>query len=45
LFRHLQTYHLTIFKTGHNRLIDLTANELAKRPTYYLPQSSDGYDN
>jgi pimeloyl-ACP methyl ester carboxylesterase len=43
LFQHLQTYQLTIFKTGHNRLIDLTANELAKRPSHYLPKSGDGY--
>ncbi|GAB3757850.1 alpha/beta fold hydrolase [Spirosoma pomorum] len=45
LFWRLQTYHLTVFKTGHNRLIDLTANELAKRPTHYLPQSGDGHNN
>jgi pimeloyl-ACP methyl ester carboxylesterase len=41
LFRHLPTYQLTIFKTGHNRLIDLTANELAKRPSHYLPETNN----
>lgn len=45
LLRHLLTYRLTVFKTGHNRLIELTASELAKRPAHDLPQAGDGHND
>ncbi|QKZ11656.1 alpha/beta fold hydrolase [Spirosoma sp. KUDC1026] len=45
LFRLLTTYQLTIFRSGHNRLIELTAGELAKRPAHYLPQPGNGHND
>lgn len=45
LTKRLQRYELTVLKTGHNHLIEMTAGQLAQRPLNDLPESGDGHDD
>ncbi len=45
LTRQLRQYELTVFRTGHNHLIELTAERLAQRPLYNLPKTDNRHDD